>query len=949
MKYLLLPLIALFIISSLFGQNVNFEWVKTIDRNSLGYGREEYLMAIDGSKNIYFAGNFRNTLDLDPGPGIYNVSTPFLTDIYVVKLDPNGNFIWGKQIGGSRFDECYGFAVDPAGNVHLSGYFDSPDADFDPGPGVYNLNPPADKSAFVCKLDTDGNLTWVKQFDGPYTDLNWSLALDKSGNVLTTGFIQGKVDLNPGTAVFYLPEDNTGGAHTYVSKLDKDGNFVWAKVFKGEGSGGGCGWYLKTDDYNNVYITGEFYGGMDFDPGPAKYILGDATNNQNRFLVKLNSSGNLIWAKMNAGGSTFVVDKNQNIYEYSAFVNRGDHGFMKKRDVNGDLVWSKQTGSRDASNKYSSLMYVDGQGAIYKTGTFENTQDFDPGPGVYNMSTLFGGYDSDLAISKMDSDGNLIWVKQISGIGATSPYSVVVDADGGIYMAGCFFGKSDFDPGPGEYSLLARSGGTFFIHKMNQCLSRTDTIINASTCYNYTLNGKIYDSSGIYTQYLTNVAGCDSVISLQLTITGSETTNTVKTCDNYFWEGQIYSATGFYTVTFPIANGCDSIRHLDLTIGHNSSTTITQTFCDWIIDYEGYSTSGVYIDSFKSVTGCDSVRTLYLTFKPPSISTTFASICPGDNFWGYTESGTYQDLFLTTEGCDSTRILHLTVNSTSTSTQNITICQGESWLAGGIYQTTAGTYTDVLMNSTGCDSIVITNLVVLSAPVVDLGPDRDLCAGTTLKLEPGVFNSYLWQEQSLQPTFVVDKAGTYSVTVSASNGCTASDAIIINNILPAPSNFLSPTDSICENSPIQLSATGNFNSYMWSNGSANATITVSAPGVFSLTVEDFKGCKGTETIRIIQQNCFSGLFIPSAFTPNNDQHNDLFRASVYGPVVSFRLEIFNRNGELIFRSSDPSRGWDGRFKGVDQPTSTYVWQCFYQLQGKEPRYEKGTVTLLRNK
>ena len=333
-----------------------------------------------------------------------------------------------------------------------------------------------------------------------------------------------KIDFDPGPGVFYLNEENTGGVHTYISKLDKDGDFVWAKLFKGEGSGGGTGWFLRTDDYNQVYITGEFYGGMDFDPGPSKYILGDATNMQNRFLVKLNSVGNLIWAKMDAGGSSFVVDKNQNIYEYSAFVNRGDHGFMKKRDVNGELMWSKQTGSRDASNKYSSLMHVDGQGAIYKTGVFENTQDFDPGPGVYNLSTLFGGYDSDLAISKLDSDGNLIWVKQISGVGATSPYTVIVDADGGIYMAGCFFGKSDFDPGPGEYSLQARSGGYFFIHKMNQCLGTTDTTLNASNCYNYALNGKIYDSSGVYTQYLTNVSGCDSVIILELTITGSEKT-----------------------------------------------------------------------------------------------------------------------------------------------------------------------------------------------------------------------------------------------------------------------------------------------------------------------------------------------------------------------------------------------------------------------------------------
>lgn len=482
---------------------------------------------------------------------------------------------------------------------------------------------------------------------------------------------------------------------------------------------------------------------------------------------------------------------------------------------------------------------------------------------------------------------------------------------------------------------------------MNQCQGRTDTTMTASACYSYLLNGKTYDSSGIYIQYLSNAAGCDSVIKLELTITGSETTTTVSACDSYAWEGQTYTTSGLYTVRFPNANSCDSIRHLKLTIGHNSSTTVTTTLCDWIIDYEGYSASGIYVNTFKSVTGCDSVRTLYLTLKPPSVSTIVASICTGENYWGYTESGTYQDLFLTSEGCDSTRILHLTVNPTSITSQTITICEGESWLAGGAYQSSSGNYTDVYKNYNGCDSIVVTNLVVLPAPVIELGPDRYLCPGTSLSLNPGIFNSYLWQDQSTNPTFVADKAGIYSVTVKDGNNCSAYDAVTIK-MLTAPSNFLSPTDSICENEPIQVSATGNYNSYSWSNGSQLATTTISVPGAYTLTVEDFSGCKATETIKVIQKNCYTGLFIPTAFTPNGDQYNDQFRAKVYGPVVSFRLEVYNRNGELVFKGTDPQKAWDGSYKGVALPNSVFIWQCFYQLRGQEPRYEKGTVTLIRN-
>ena len=942
MKYIVFTLCFLLVVTICSSQNVNFEWVKTLSRSAAGRV-EEHLIGVDGSKNVYIAGHFKNTHDLDPGPGVYNVTSGFLNDIFVTKLDPKGNFIWGRQLGGERRDDIYSFAVDAEGNAYFTGMFDGPDADFDPGPGVYYLNSNGAPCAYVCKLDKDGNLAWARQFSGELWAIGYSIAVDETGNVYTTGEIEGIGDLDPGPAFYTLGK--AAITSPYVSKLDKNGNFIWANVLQTDYTGKAN--YLRIDHADNVYIAGLFQRSMDFDPGPETYILGDINNTGSPFLAKFDRDGNFIWGKKDVGNGVFAVDHNQHIYLFGGYYPLGN-GVITKLDAKGDTLWSKRTGSGWAVYEYSTPIQVDGDGNIYTAGRFRFTQDFDPGPGVYNIASYPGNTNTDVAISKLDTDGNFIWAKQISGVGNDTPYGMVLDSNGNIYTTGTFYIKTDFDPGPEVYNLNAGSGGAVFVHKMNACQGQSDTTITANICNNYSLNGITYDTTGVYYQYLANMAGCDSVVRLDLTISGFENTVKVEACESYFWEGQLYTTSGHYSKRFPLLNGCDSILNLDLTVGHSSAIVVNKTLCDWVIDFEGYSSSGTYIDTFKTAAGCDSIRTLHLTFKAPSVSTTTVSICEGESFWGYTKSGTYADLFLTHEGCDSTRILHLKVNPIKFTTTDVAICKGTSWYAGGTLQNISGIYSDTLSTVNGCDSIIITNLVVHPLPVIQLGPDKDLCAGEKLILNPGTFHSYLWQDRSTASQFVAETPGTYSVKVSDGNNCFAYDEVKVNKLLPVPTNFLREKDSICENEKIQVTATGTYRNYNWSTGSIQPILTVQAPGSYALNVEDLYGCKGSDTIRIVGKYCVTGIFIPNAFTPNNDLLNDRFGAKVYGEAVTFRLDIFDRNGQLIYRTSDPHSGWDGTYKNISLPMGTYVWQCYYQLLGKEARYEKGTVTLLRN-
>jgi gliding motility-associated-like protein len=259
-----------------------------------------------------------------------------------------------------------------------------------------------------------------------------------------------------------------------------------------------------------------------------------------------------------------------------------------------------------------------------------------------------------------------------------------------------------------------------------------------------------------------------------------------------------------------------------------------------------------------------------------------------------------------------------------------------------------GQYVLNVTDTNGCksaDTISITNVFPL--PIPNLGSNKSICAGSNLVLTPGSFSRYLWQNGSTNASFTAGPNGNYSVKVWDNNGCTASDTMQILSQLPLPAGFLAETDSICQYEKLILQPNGTYNTYLWSTGSMQPTLQVDKPGIYRLKVTDNSNCAGADSIRIIQKICMEGVYIPTAFTPNNDNLNDVFRPMVFGIVVKFEFSLYNRFGELIYQTNEPGKGWDGRWKGILQPANTYAWVCSYQLEGGEAKVEKGMVTLIR--
>ena len=321
----------------------------------------------------------------------------------------------------------------------------------------------------------------------------------------------------------------------------------------------------------------------------------------------------------------------------------------------------------------------------------------------------------------------------------------------------------------------------------------------------------------------------------------------------------------------------------------------------------------------------------------------------------------------TAEGCKA----YDTLNITSISARPVwlgsdtSFCQGGAvtlsagggytqynWSTGAtgssITANQAGIYWVKALDINGCyakDSFEIIQVYINPKP--GLGNDFDICLDEPKILDAGNYAGYAWNTGATSQTIAVNSTGDYWVQVTDNNNCKGADSIKLKSILPLPFNFLKATDSICQRENIIISSLSNFNSYLWSTGSTASTIQVASAGQYMLTATDNNNCKGKDTILIVEKNCTRAVYIPNAFTPDNNNNNDIFKATVYGELLTFRLEVFNRYGQLVFFTNDPLRGWDGNYQGKPQPFSTYTWRCVYQFAGKMYTEEKGTVILIR--
>ena len=314
--------------------------------------------------------------------------------------------------------------------------------------------------------------------------------------------------------------------------------------------------------------------------------------------------------------------------------------------------------------------------------------------------------------------------------------------------------------------------------------TNSPTICDSET---YTEGASDYTTAGTYTDMYTSINGCDSIITTILTVNPLlDVTNTVEICDGdtYSEGSSVYSASGVFTDAYTSAAGCDSTVTTVLNVNPIYDITNTSSICVGGAYFEGtseYTEEGVYTDTYTTISGCDSIITTILSVDSQYEVTNNINICAGETYTEgssiYDATGTYTDLYISTLGCDSIVTTVLSVGETFESTVSVAMCEGETYIEGTSIYNATGTYTDTYQTALGCDSVIITELIV--HPEYNTVTDVSICDG----------DSYF--EQASEYT----AAGTYTDLYASVDGCDSTVTTVLT-VNPVFATTNSPT--ICE-------------------------------------------------------------------------------------------------------------------------------------------------------
>jgi len=581
-----------------------------------------------------------------------------------------------------------------------------------------------------------------------------------------------------------------------------------------------------------------------------------------------------------------------------------------------------------------------------------------------------------------------------------------------------------------------------------------------------------------------NSNGCDSTITLNLTVhpkTTSNITQTICQGQSITVGGQVFTTTQTNKIiVLPNgnSNGCDSTITLNLTVHPKTTSSVTQTICQGqSITVGGQvftttQTNKVIVLPNGNSNGCDSTITLNLTVNPKTTSNITQTICQGQSITvgGQVFSTTQTNKVIVlpngnSNGCDSTITLNLIVNPKTTSNITQTICQGQSITVGGQVFTTTQTNKVIVLpngNSNGCDSTITLNLTVTPSfiPAVTIASNKNnICPNaamlfTATATNTGVAPTYQWFVNSTQvgtnssqySSSALNNNDVVKVIITTTAAC-ANTKTVTSNLITAIVNKITYTKPYVEyckgdhfevdltNMPITTTPNPNF-IISWTNGSqittdstsqynidnttstnipfqikygnncvvndvlivkvnplpeidavvdfpkvkytdtvqldvvtssvltnynwlpankvsdssiVNPISSITSSALFTVQVKDNHGCENTDSVyvELIDECTEDYMYVPSAFSPNNDGVNDCFKLLSPPYLTDFRMTIFDRWGEKVFETNNVTDCWNGSYKGAAAPSDSYPYVISYKCYNGTNLSKKGTVTIVK--
>lgn len=763
----------------------NFVWVKQI-----GNAAQNELKNIkcDASNNIYFTGQYSGSIDFNPGVGTNSLTSAGGNDIFIGKLDFNGNYVWAKSMGGTGDDRGEVIDIDNVGDVYTTGEFTGSAADFNPSATTNTLTSYGGLDIFLSKLDANGNYVWAQSMGGAGADYAKAIKINATNNVVySTGTFSLTADLSPNSATSSWTA--TGQSDFYISKVSaSNGIYMATKTIGGATSESAES--IIVDASGSVYLTGNFTGACDFDPSALQYNLG-----------------------ANGIGDAFIL----------------------KLDVNLLFVWAKQLGSLD--QVIGSDIKLDSDQNIITSGIFNGTADFDPSTTSTYTITDNGNANYDAYIHKLDPNGNFVWVKTWGNTNSVGLNSITLDPSNNIYSVGEFFTTVDFDPSSTtSYSLTSNGATDAFIHKLSCTLPSTVTTISnlVPICIGSIATKTIALSSApeLGVTYSWSSVGASGV-----SFSPSTGTNTSIS----------YTASTSFSVVVTATNACGTTTTIVQSITPYALPSITITASSPSVcvgDPAVFTASGASTYTWNPTWVINGMPTVNYGNGPFTVTATDANGCVNTNTVNFTE---YPLPSITAASSSSAICSGNTATLSAGGASSYTWTSGPQTSTYNV--STAGTYTVTGTDIHGCVNTKTVSITVNSLPnVTAVASNTAICSGSSTTLTAGGASTYQWSGGPSTASYVVSTAGIYTVTGTNANACVKTKTVsLIVNSLPNISAVQSPS-LVCDGNPATLSGTG-ATSYTWNptyiNG-AGALHFIGEP-TFTITGTDVNGCINSGT------------------------------------------------------------------------------------------------------
>lgn len=940
----ILMMILLLYSTNISAQAPAIEWQK----NYGGSGEESRSAIIQTTDGGYLF--LTNTSSDD-----YDVGGSQLFDCWVVKLNATGAIEWKTIVGGSLNEGGNSLKETSDGYVFCGTTYSS-DGDFTGNHGF--------PDAFVFKLDKSGNLLWSRTYGSSGFDGGYDIEATLDGGYVFTGF----AELNDGDV-----SGVQAALAAWVVKLDVNGNIQWQKaigeiyVF--------WGYAIKQAPDGGYIVTGE----------------ADDPDDEDVLVAKLDAGGNLEWMKTFGGDRSDGNDGAANItvttagdYVIAAGISGGGGHISNyfgatdlwvfKLNQQGDLLWERTYGGSGYEGSGSIRQTCDG-GFILGGFTQSNDGHITENKGV-----------ADGWILKLDAEGYLQWQKTLGGSQRDNTHSVVETSDGGFIVAG-HAASSDGDA-TANYGL-----SDVWVVKLACTPPNTPVAItgNIAPCEGATVNYSIAPVpcaqgytwsvpgdwtivSGQGTNEITLLAGNDpgqvSVVAynscrpsppLAVNVSPVPTQAPAITISSSL-NGSICAGT---RVTFnAVVTGTVVPVYQWKKNGMNVGQNLPQYEDDDLLDND------IITCEISGTTGCGTYSNvsdpIVITVSPPltptvSITGSAATICQGEEvvFTATPANGGSSPVY-------TWYINNIHVGANAAVFRTTTLADGD--IVSCMLTSSEGCVTSP--NATSNQLPVAVNTGVQASVDITASKtticENDEVTFTAQAVNGGTSPSYQWMINSVAagnntPVFVTNNLSNgdevYCIVTPGANTCAAnnaSSATIPITINALPQIVIFPEDTLVTPGAqvkFQTYLSGAINSFEWAPASMlvspslmePTTVPVINETIFRFTAISVDGCPVYKEVKITPATF---LYIPSAFTPNGDGLNDVFRIPVGSNLKLVDFSIFNRWGERIFITKDAAKGWDGRAKGRMQEAGVYIYSIKGTQDGK-PVTIKGTVTLVR--